>query len=122
MKVAEKREALRNIKPGDVVVVRLDDDLGRVVVDRQASKKEKVPLAGKEYAILRYLYRGGRRVAPRPPLQAELKWPGVKRLYLLAPKGGDVPIAGVGRIGRRPDGERIRTHTTHALAHRLLPR
>jgi putative toxin-antitoxin system antitoxin component (TIGR02293 family) len=82
--VTESPETLKNIKPGEVVVVR-SDRRGHVTVVRaaQASKRSK------ETAILRYLFyhRIGQPLGLRPQLQAELKWSGGKRLYLLTPKG-----------------------------------
>jgi putative toxin-antitoxin system antitoxin component (TIGR02293 family) len=101
--VTERREALSNIQPGDVVEIR-SDDLGHVTVARarQVSKGKKATLPKSETAILRYLYSAGHRPAWRPQLQAELKWPGGGRLYLLTPNIG---LTDIGAMGAFPFSE-----------------
>ena len=91
---AESREALSNIRPGEVVVIRLGD-LGQVLVDRtpQASRNNKVRLTKKETAILRFLYGARKHSALRPQLFAELKSAVAKRLYISLPPRGIRPVS-----------------------------
>lgn len=91
---AESREALSNIRPGEVVVIRLGD-LGQVLVDRtpQASRNNKVRLTKKETAILRFLYGARKHSALRPQLFAELKSAVAKRLYFFTPKGDPAGVS-----------------------------